>query len=737
MKSKKLFAILTLVAFMMTLAPMAAFAAGETAYSAAASSVSPSSTSLSVYADTDDLAKITITFKGTDGKALAEDAEVDFWVKSDRDAELGYVDDNTATDTPLVGSGGVDTLADPSGQKIENAVVKDGGKVHLYVGSGISGSFKISIYNGDPDDDGLLIGSTNISVSVGDGLISLEAINEDTSTSYAEGDPVDDINAGEGVELTATVEDGGTAIEDVEVTFQAKYEGGSWYTIAKDVTDEDGEAKYYFEETKTGAYQYRAKTPDETSGVIMFNVKALTDSKTIELKTADGKKIAQKEDNNIDFYVKDKYGNLIKSFAANKYAVAFGSAPEGSKFEDVDWTTGGVNDADVSIAKMADGVLRVVFQPDKEGTYTLKVRDDAERRVTASIELEAIKFEEAVSMKLKVQNTKGEDVQVLTRVYETDAYNKDHNYKAGELIVTLVNEAGVELTTTNDLQFASSNIGKVDFPTKTDGDIVIKADAIGTYTLTAYYAEDNLTASYDLEVVGSPRAIVATPTVTGKTATVGLQYVDANGNNTWVVDAAGNVPDEGYQIVVPSGVTAKNVKDIKKTGTGSFELVADEYGKYNVTVITSNKGIAKTFEVEFVQPDSEKPVIGAKNVTMFIGAPGYTQDGAPKVTDVAPFIQDGRTFVAVRPVADAFGAEIGWNEATQTVTLTRSDMTVTIVIGSSAITVVEDGVTTTVTADVAAYIKDGRTVLPFRAVGEAFGATVDYDAATQAVTYVQ
>ncbi len=120
---------------------------------------------------------------------------------------------------------------------------------------------------------------------------------------------------------------------------------------------------------------------------------------------------------------------------------------------------------------------------------------------------------------------------------------------------------------------------------------------------------------------------------------------------------------------------------------------------------------------------------------MFIGATGYVQDGAAKVTDVAPFIQDGRTFVAVRPLADAFGCEIGWNEATQTVTLTRADITVTIVIGSNAITVVKDGVTSTVTADVPAFIKDGRTVLPFRAVGEAFGYNVDYNAASQAVSY--
>ena len=129
-----------------------------------------------------------------------------------------------------------------------------------------------------------------------------------------------------------------------------------------------------------------------------------------------------------------------------------------------------------------------------------------------------------------------------------------------------------------------------------------------------------------------------------------------------------------------------------------------------------------------------------KKVVMFIGSQGYTRDGEARLTDVAPFIKDGRTFVAVRPIADAFGVtpeNIGWNEATQTVTLVRDDMTVTIVIGSNEIEVVEDGVVSTVEADVPAFIADGRTVLPFRAVGDAFGVTTNWDEASQSVTYEQ
>ena len=173
-----------------------------------------------------------------------------------------------------------------------------------------------------------------------------------------------------------------------------------------------------------------------------------------------------------------------------------------------------------------------------------------------------------------------------------------------------------------------------------------------------------------------------------------------------------------------------------RSGEATFKATVEEYGEYDLTVVAGN-GIAKKFTLVVGVPESEKEIIGAKSITMFIGSSGYVQDGVAKITDVAPFIKDDRTFVAIRPVADAFGCEIGWDEVEQKVTLVRDDIVVTINIGSSDIEVVEDGVVSVVEADVPAFIEDGRTVLPFRAVGNAFGATVDYDEVTQSVTYTQ
>jgi len=742
LKSKKLFAILTLVAFMMTLVPMAAFAAGTSpnAYSAAASEVKGSNTTVSVYNDNDDLARITITFKNNSGNPVTNN--VLFYIKSDRDAEIGYVAHDGA-DIPLDGS----LMASDAGQGIV-ADPDSNGKVVVYVGSEITGTAKISIYNQGDADGGLLIGSVNVTIQVGDGSVTLYGIDEDDpslddyaadSSRFDEGE-THYVEAGHGVELKAVVSDGGTPIEGKEVTFQVREGDGTWANLATAVTDEDGEATYYFEQTKTGKYEYRAKiSANDISGIITLYRKT-ADMKTIELKTADGKKVAKGEPNNIDFYVKDKFGNLLKDttgaavnydptpFTTGDFEVMVSAAPADSKFEDDSWS-GGRSGLTLSNAVDADGVIRVVFTPDKEGDYTIKIRNANDRRIAATINVEAVKFGDATSLKFVLKNERGETVNSLVRDYWTDAYGVEHNDPAGTLYVYAVNAAGVELDKTSDVIFASSDVSKVDVASGASqgGQVTIKKDAIGIYTITAHYPEDNITATYDLKVVGPASAIKATPVVNGLTASVTIQYVDKNGDNTNVP----NVDSESYTVVVPSGVVASNVKNIDKTGKGSFELTAQEAGKYNVTVITNSKHITTTFAVDFAKPATQP----SKTVTMFIGAPGYMDGSVAKVTDVAPFIVDGRTFVAVRPVAEAFGAEIGWNEATQTVTLTTADTTVTIVIGSNAITVVKNGVTSTVTSDVAAFIKDGRTVLPFRAVGEAFGATVNYDAATQAVTY--
>lgn len=127
-------------------------------------------------------------------------------------------------------------------------------------------------------------------------------------------------------------------------------------------------------------------------------------------------------------------------------------------------------------------------------------------------------------------------------------------------------------------------------------------------------------------------------------------------------------------------------------------------------------------------------VMMPKNITTFkIGSATYTTaDGTVKTMDVAPVINDNRTFVPVRFLAYALGVPetgVQWDEKTQQVTITKESTTIILTMGSPQITV--NGIASTM--DVAPYAKEGRTMLPARWVAEPLGATVTWDEENQQI----
>ncbi len=91
--------------------------------------------------------------------------------------------------------------------------------------------------------------------------------------------------------------------------------------------------------------------------------------------------------------------------------------------------------------------------------------------------------------------------------------------------------------------------------------------------------------------------------------------------------------------------------------------------------------------------------------------------------EIAPIVQNGRTLVPVRFIAEKFGAEVGWDDATQTVTVKKGNKTITLQIGSDQMQVGEK----TVTLDVPAQTVGGRTRIPLRAMVEAMDKAVFWD----------
>lgn len=110
-----------------------------------------------------------------------------------------------------------------------------------------------------------------------------------------------------------------------------------------------------------------------------------------------------------------------------------------------------------------------------------------------------------------------------------------------------------------------------------------------------------------------------------------------------------------------------------------------------------------------------------------------TFNGHPINFDVrAEVLPPGITMVPFRAIFEKMGATVGYDSRTQTVTATRGTTSVVLNVGSTTATV--NGQPKTMR--VAPYIKNGRTLVELRFVGEAFGATVNYNPATTAITIV-
>lgn len=104
-------------------------------------------------------------------------------------------------------------------------------------------------------------------------------------------------------------------------------------------------------------------------------------------------------------------------------------------------------------------------------------------------------------------------------------------------------------------------------------------------------------------------------------------------------------------------------------------------------------------------------------------------DGVQISFDQQPIIRDDRTLVPLRGVFEALGATVYWNNDTRSVTAYKDDTTVELAIGSSTMYV--NGQPKYL--DVAGQIINDRTMVPLRAISEAFEAIVYWDNDTRTV----
>ena len=153
-------------------------------------------------------------------------------------------------------------------------------------------------------------------------------------------------------------------------------------------------------------------------------------------------------------------------------------------------------------------------------------------------------------------------------------------------------------------------------------------------------------------------------------------------------------------------------------GNNAIKLVAFD------TASPANK-TEKVVNVKYTKPVEPQKIV----VVVQVGSDIMTVNGKAVQIDAAPEIKNGRTFLPLRAIAEALGATVTWVPETKGIT---------VVLGDTQIGLQVDNNTAVINGNVisidAPYIKNGRTMVPFRVIAEAFGADVQWDGTTKTVT---
>lgn len=400
----------------------------------------------------------------------------------------------------------------------------------------------------------------------------------------------------------------------------------------------------------------------------------------------------------------------------------------------------GTNTKYVDITSVKDGKFTFTKSFDEDTAsvkFTFERNGVADKDLTATVKLESpygefkelvldfgttvIKQGETLTGKLYYVNTDGKRTDITD---EADSYN---------------------VVTTDSDALESSN--SPDTPTVTIADDATLGSKVN---ILAFYNNKPVNASLtvidDAEPGKVKMNITSGSIVTEKEDQIGVAFtlLDNNGKtmklsfrptNVDIRWIDSSVSDPGFSVIATDGTTTllqtKGVLNTalacKKPCTGKFEITfTDDKGHaYQV--------VSDTFT--FKDPDAEPE--GAEKVVVTIGSTTMQVDGKNKTIIAPPIIDNGRTYVPLRAISEAFGATVDWKQATNLITIDRGDTH--IVMTPYKLAYMLNGQEKMM--DVAPYISTAyaSTMVPVRFIADAFGfdSIPEYNAdnTTRAVTF--
>lgn len=257
---------------------------------------------------------------------------------------------------------------------------------------------------------------------------------------------------------------------------------------------------------------------------------------------------------------------------------------------------------------------------------------------------------------------------------------------------------------------------------RTRADQIFNESLFGTtITVTAFDSNKKEIASQELTVVDA-----YTENSLEFDKTTGA--VDTNNNVTVsVVDANGNVvPVNGVldayvadQSNADADVTVTVGKDMTNGKDGKLILNSDKATTADIVVAVKagNAQYVGTLHYTF----GEVTGVGT-SVVMTIDSKTVLVNNEMDTLDVAPYIKDSRTYVPLRALAQSFGADVNWDEETGEITVEANGTNVVLEVGKTTYTVNGNEKTMDVAPELDSAA--GRTLVPVRFVAEALGYTV-------------
>lgn len=257
---------------------------------------------------------------------------------------------------------------------------------------------------------------------------------------------------------------------------------------------------------------------------------------------------------------------------------------------------------------------------------------------------------------------------------------------------------------------------------RTRADQIFNESLFGTtITVTAFDSNKKEIASQELTVVDA-----YTENSLEFDKTTGA--VDTNNNVTVsVVDANGKVvPVNGVldayvdaQSNADADVTVKVAKDMTNGADGKLILNSDKDTTADIVVSIKAGNAQYVGTLHYTFGD----VAGAgTSVVMTIDSKTILVNNEMDTLDVAPYVKDSRTYVPLRALAQSFGAEVNWDEETGEITVDGNGTKVVLEVGKTTYTVNDNEKTMDVAPELDSAA--GRTLVPVRFVAEALGYTV-------------